>query len=173
MGIFDFMRNFQERRDKAKRADNAILAVRNAAQQADYNQASIEAFYAVEILGEVYRNVNRTEATTAREYAKMLEEEGVISESQLEPLVLNFELAKYSQIPITFDQYSEAEKLLDSFHLSVKSSKKPKGKPKGKAGAKGKRQASSRGKRKRPSGSSSSSAGGKKPARKKKKRSAK
>jgi hypothetical protein len=152
MGIFDFIKKFKQKQDNEGNAKKALANVKKAAEQADYNQASIEAFYAVATLGHLFKGVVREESITAREYSKLLEEEGIIEEGYLQPLVLNFELAKYSPETLTLDQFTASEELLQTFELRVKDKKikAPKGKkPAGKSRGK-KKPASRAASRKKP-----------------------
>ncbi|OLS18939.1 MAG: hypothetical protein HeimC2_43600 [Candidatus Heimdallarchaeota archaeon LC_2] len=141
MGLFDFLSRFREQKEKGVSTSAAMNDVKKAAQASNYNQASIKAFYALESIGQNYAQINRDISTTAREYSQLLVDEGRASTEELEPIILNFEIAKYSPDEVTFDDYRDVETALDSIYMIYKKGKPAKSKKSAKAGKK---------KRKRP-----------------------
>lgn len=125
MGIIDTIKGFFQTREHTKEADQAIAGMKAAAKSENYNQASIKAFYALETIGSVYGEQERNEFQTAREYAKALSENGVVTENELEPIILRFELAKYSPHDVSQDDYSEVEQSLETVAGKFKSGRSP------------------------------------------------
>jgi hypothetical protein len=109
--------------DKGKNAQQAVNEVKQAAQASNYNQASIKAFYALEEIGKQYASVDREPSTTVREYGKLLVDEGRTNSEELEPILINFEIAKYSPSEVTFEAYQVVENTLDQIHAKYKSGK--------------------------------------------------
>jgi len=123
MGIIDTIKGFFQQRESTKGADHALDAVKEAAKRENYNHASIKAFHALETMGSVYVNAEREIHQTAREYAKHLTDEGYATEEELEPIIVGFEIAKYSELQVSYDDYSEVEKSLDTVATKFKKGK--------------------------------------------------
>ncbi|MCE7734585.1 MAG: DUF4129 domain-containing protein [Candidatus Heimdallarchaeota archaeon] len=139
MGLFDFLNRFKDKQEKGRSADSAISAVKKAAQASNYNQASIQAFYALEAIGVNYAQIERSISTTAREYGTLLVEEGRTTDEELEPILWNFEIAKYSPEEVTFDDYQNVESALESLHVKYKKGRSVKSKKSAKTGKKKRR----------------------------------
>ncbi len=139
MGLFDFLNRFKDKQEKGRSADSAISAVKKAAQASNYNQASIQAFYALEAIGVNYAQIERSISTTAREYGRLLVDEGRTTEDELEPILYNFEIAKYSPDEVTFDDYQNVENALESLHVKYKKGRAAKSKKSAKTGKKRRR----------------------------------
>ena len=129
MGIFDKIKSMfsSEKREQDKKTKDAISSVKRAAQASNYNQASIHAFQALEEIGKAYGNLEREIYSTAREYGQILADNGSITTEELEPIIINFEVAKYSPGEVTFDDYRAVEETLDTVVQKYKSpvSRKP------------------------------------------------
>ncbi len=136
MGLFDFLNRFKEQKEKGVSTSQAMNDVKKAAQASNYNQASIKAFYALEAIGSNYAQIIREISTTAREYSQLLVEEGRTTTEELEPIILNFEVAKYSPEEVTFDDYRNVETALDTVHQKYRKGKPAKSKTAAKAGKK-------------------------------------
>ncbi len=121
MGIIDTIKGFFVTRDSGKSVDVAIAAVKAAISSSNYNQASLKAFYALEKMGEVYVEIKREEHTTAREYAKQLEDAGVVTVEEVKPILDSFEIAKYSDQSVDLDTIQVVENTLNEVVRNVKS----------------------------------------------------
>ncbi len=137
MGIFDFIKNMRVKKEKEISVNEAMHSVRQAAQASNYNQASIKAFHALTAIGEIYTENKREIYNTAREYASTLATnvDGITLE-ELKPIIDNFEIAKYSEFEVSYENYKTVEETLNGLVEKLKkqdTTKKPK------AGAKGKR----------------------------------
>lgn len=127
MGILDFFKGSQEKKEKQKRVQSALKSVNEAVTARNVRDGVARAFYAVEALGNNMLEIERTDSTTAREYVGLLEKEGIIREGELEELVLNFELSKYSEFELTDSHLKRSVELMETFHQRCKSPrKKPK-----------------------------------------------
>jgi hypothetical protein len=133
MGLFDFLKG-KDTQTKEKSAGDAIKDVQNAAQASNYNQASLYAFYALEAIGKTYADLPRDHSQTVREYASLLMEDGRVTSEELEPILINFEISKYSPLEVTFEDYRRAEESLNNVYSKFKS-----GKPAKQSSARGKR----------------------------------
>ncbi|MCH8907326.1 MAG: DUF4129 domain-containing protein [Candidatus Heimdallarchaeota archaeon] len=122
MGIFDFFTNLRKTHDTGKVTDQAIAGVKAAAQASNYNQASMKAFYALEEVGKAFAEIQREPHITAREYSQLLVEDGKVTDEDVEPIIHNFEIAKYSPEEVTFDDYRSVEASLETV---VRKFKKP------------------------------------------------
>ncbi len=131
MGIFDFFRKFREKKMSEREVSVAMDAVKQAAQAGDLNDAVIKAFYAVETMGKVYRNIERQEAQTAREYVGTLLEEIKAPSDDVMPLVYTFEVAKYSPDQVTAEQFLKADEALKLLQTKLKASSNAQSKRKG------------------------------------------
>ena len=128
MGILDTILGFfQTTKKDTRSADNAVKKAKSVGQSGSYNQASIQSFYALEKIGEEYGEQKREVHVTAREYASMMAESGLTSSEELEPLILNFEVAKYSEGEISSGDYSNADEVLSVVHKRYKSGRPSKG----------------------------------------------
>ncbi|MHA2101031.1 MAG: hypothetical protein ACW99A_20340 [Candidatus Kariarchaeaceae archaeon] len=136
MGLFDFLNRFKDKQEKGQSTSAAMAAVKKAAQASNYNQASIQAFYALEAIGRAYAQINRSVSTTAREYGNLLIDEGRTTQEELEPILYNFEIAKYSPEEVTFDDYREVETALENLHVKYRKGRAPKSKKKAKTAKK-------------------------------------
>lgn len=121
MGFFDiFTKLFTKKEDRKLSAGDALKRVQAALGESNYNAASIEAFRALEVMGEIYKEQQRSVSTTPREYAKLLVTSGVPMEA-MEPIIYNFEIARYSPMEVSFEQYRDAEVALKDIHTKFKS----------------------------------------------------
>jgi hypothetical protein len=121
MGFFDkFKQLFARKEERRLSARDAMKRVQAALGESNYNAASIEAFRALEVMGEIHTEKPRTVSTTPREYAQILVQSGVPMEA-MDPIIHNFELARYSPMEVTFDQYREAEVALKDLQVKFKS----------------------------------------------------
>ncbi|MHA2253999.1 MAG: hypothetical protein ACXAD7_26845 [Candidatus Kariarchaeaceae archaeon] len=132
MGIFDFFKRFGETKEKTQTTKQAIESVKRAAQASNYNQASIQAFYALEEIGRQMAHIEREISITAREYSQILVDSGNITTEELEPIIYNFEVARYSPEEVTFEAYQNVEATLESLPKKFKTTtvKRTKGKAK-------------------------------------------
>jgi len=121
MGIIDTIKQFFQKTESGRDANSAMNEVKKAASRENYNQASINAFYALEAMGEVYVNHKREQHQTAREYGNDLVEEGYTTNEDLEPILVNFEIAKYSEMQVSSDDYSKLEESLNTVAKKLKS----------------------------------------------------
>ncbi|MDH5402840.1 MAG: DUF4129 domain-containing protein [Candidatus Heimdallarchaeota archaeon] len=124
----------------------SISDVKKAAQASNYNQASLKAFYALETIGLGKGSISRPPSMTAREYSDVLTNNSNILKEEIESIILNFEVAKYSELEVTFDDYRKAEEALEIVSKKFKAGEggspraagprgaRPKGKPSGAAG---------------------------------------
>ncbi|MHA2253072.1 MAG: hypothetical protein ACXAD7_22100 [Candidatus Kariarchaeaceae archaeon] len=146
MGIFDIFKRMSDKRESDKSAKDAMADVKRAAQASNYNQASVQAFYALQEIGRSYANIEREIYITAREYGNELAEGGNVSSEELEPIILNFEIAKYSPGEVTFEDYRNVEETLETVLKKYKSpsAKVRKAKGKAKKGKKRRRKPSKR-----------------------------
>ncbi|MHA2171073.1 MAG: hypothetical protein ACXAB7_14360 [Candidatus Kariarchaeaceae archaeon] len=135
MGIFDFLK--REKKEKTQTTKQAIESVKRAAQASNYNQASIQAFYALEEIGRQMAHIEREISITAREYSQILADNGNVTTEELEPIIYNFEVARYSPAEVTFEAYQSIEGTLET--LSKKFKTTPEKRTKGKAKAAKKR----------------------------------
>ena len=122
MGLFDFLQKFKKQSGPSSRGNPSavINEAKQAAQMSNYNEASVKAFYALQEIGRSYAAIDRSPSTTAREYARMLVESGRTTDEELHPIIYNFELAKYSPLEVTFDDYNIVEQALENVHTSFK-----------------------------------------------------
>ena len=136
MGILDsILGMFQTSKPKNTRAaDSAVKKAQQVAQSGSYNQASIHAFYALEQIGEQYGEQKRESHITAREYAEQMSESGLTTTEELEPIILNFEIAKYSEGEVSSEDYGRAEQALTVVHKKYKTGRPVKSKATAKKG---------------------------------------
>jgi hypothetical protein len=121
MGLFDFLQKFKKQDTSGGRSPSAAINdVKQAAAQSNYNEASVKAFYALQEIGRSYAAIDRSPSTTAREYGKMLVESGRTTDEEIHPIIYNFEIAKYSPLEVTFDDYNVVEQTLESVHSNFK-----------------------------------------------------
>ena len=108
----------------------------------NFKEASIQAFYALENLGESHVELRREQHQTAREYGNLLVDQGYTSQEEIEPIILNFEIAKYSEMNVGQNEYNSISQSLDTVAKKLKSGKSsvPKSK-RTRGGAGGKRKA--------------------------------
>ncbi|MCE7733831.1 MAG: DUF4129 domain-containing protein [Candidatus Heimdallarchaeota archaeon] len=114
MGFLDTIKAMFQGGDKGKVSGDALKSVKAAAQESNYNLASIRAFYALEEYGTVFTSTPREKSVTAREYSKLLVETGIINGEELEPIIHSFERAQYSEEEVTFDDYRQIEEALEN-----------------------------------------------------------
>jgi len=150
MSIFDFFKNFQEKRNKEKRAHNAKVELEKLGSTTNYREGIIKSFHILETFGTEYLGISRGDATTAREYIRLLEEDGIVRKDELKELVTAFEVSKYSTFEPTPDNFKKVLSTVTDLEKRFKA-------PKTKA-TKGKRK-SSKGKRRRKRPTSGSSGG--------------
>lgn len=122
MGLFDFLQKFKKQSGPSGRGNPSavINEAKQAAQMSNYNEASVKAFYALQEIGRSYAAIDRSPSTTAREYARMLVESGRTTDEELHPIIYNFEVAKYSPLEVTFDDFNVVEQALENVHTSFK-----------------------------------------------------
>ena len=138
MGFIDFIKSFFVKKESSGSISDAMRQVRAAAQASNYNQASIQAFYALEVIADVNAQTKREQYTTPREFSQELINMGGITEDDLEPIIQNFERAKYSPFEVSFEEYRTVEDALEMIigkyrsgaHLGVKTERKAKPKKK-------------------------------------------
>ena len=123
MGIIDTIKGFFAGKEKVSSNSVTLKSVRELAQASNYNQASIQGFYALETMGKVYAEVDRDVSTTAREYSQLLVKTGLITEDELEPIIYTFEVARYSDVDITFDDFNAVDEALENVNKRLKSGK--------------------------------------------------
>lgn len=126
MGLLDTIKKFFDTKNKTAEAEASMRAVNEIAKTDNYTQGVVESFYALAKIGEVFREIKKNDSTTAREYVRMLVDEGIVTDGELEPLILNFEIAKYSEKTITKDDFTKSYDLLNSVFKSLKSGNKAK-----------------------------------------------
>lgn len=114
MGFLDTIKAMFQGGDKGKVSGDTLKSVKAAAQESNYNLASIRAFYALEEYGTVFTSTHREKSVTAREYSKLLIETGTVNEEELEPIIHSFEIAQYSGEEVTFDDYRQIEEALEN-----------------------------------------------------------
>ncbi len=120
MGFFDKFTNLFAKKEKSKlSAGDAMKRVQAALGESNYNAASIEAFRALEVLGEIYTEQPRSGSVTPKEYAQILVTAGVPMED-MNAIINNFEIARYSPMEVSFEQYREAEVALKELQVKFK-----------------------------------------------------
>ncbi len=120
MGILDFLKKDNKNKESEISVSKALDKVKDAARNSDYNEATINAFYAIEAQGRVFANLRREEAQTAREYVKLLDENYNIDFNVMRPLIETFEIAKYSPLTVNSEQFSEVDQVLNQFSSMIK-----------------------------------------------------
>ena len=131
MAIFGRTRRFFKRRESSKTAGAAIKEAKQAAANNDFKEASVKAYFALETIGDVFVDQIREEHETAREFGKKLVEIGPVTQEDIEPILLGFEIAKYSDLDVTSQGYASIEKSIENVLQIYKKGKK--------TGTKGKR----------------------------------
>ena len=109
MAIFGRTRRFFKRRESSKTAGAAIKEAKQAAANNDFKEASVKAYFALETIGDVFVDQIREEHETAREFGKKLVEIGPVTQEDIEPILLGFEIAKYSDMDVTSQGYTTIE----------------------------------------------------------------
>jgi len=99
--------------DTSSYAREKVLA-EELASNGDYNQAAIHLFKALEKFGGLYWELGRKPAMTAREYGMEFAKRTKIDfEEVIEPIILQFEIAKYSPFTVSNEDFEDAMQLFD------------------------------------------------------------
>ena len=131
MAIFGRTRKFFKRRESSKNSTKAIKEAKMAAKNNDFKDASIKAYFALETIGDAFVDQKREEHETIREFGNKLIELGPVNQEDIEPILLGFEIAKYSDLDVTSQGYASIEKSIENVLQIYKKGKK--------TGTKGKR----------------------------------
>jgi len=124
LAIFGRTRRFFKRRESSKTAGAAIKEAKQAALNNDFKDASIKAYLALEIIGDVFVDQTRDEHETIREFANKLVEIGPVTQEDLEPILLGFEIAKYSDMDVTQQGYVTIENSIEGILQIYRKGKK-------------------------------------------------
>ncbi len=140
MGIFDFIKKFQEKKEQEKRVQAALQDLKKIENTSDYREGIIKSFYILETLGAEYLGIKRGEATTVREYVRLLEEDGIIRKDELKEYVTAFEVSKYSVYDPTLENFNKSVTVVRDLEKRFKNPKNRKvAASKGKKGKRGKK----------------------------------
>ena len=153
MAIFGRTRKFFKRRESTKNSTKAIKEAKMAAKNNDFKDASIKAYFALETIGDAFVDQKREEHETIREFGDKLIELGPVIQEDIEPILLGFEIAKYSDLDVTPQGYASIEKSIENVLQIYKKGKK--------TGTKGKKKSTKS--RKRPRKRGKTGASSKKP----------
>lgn len=113
MGIIDTIKGFFVKEVTEVSVKAAMQRMTGAARQDNYKQASVEALGVMEAIGEKYLQLKREPSHTVREFAMLMVEQGGVTMEEFEPIVHNFEIARYSEFEVSFDDYRNAEESLN------------------------------------------------------------
>ncbi|MHA1685887.1 MAG: DUF4129 domain-containing protein [Candidatus Heimdallarchaeaceae archaeon] len=112
-GIF----GFGKKKKSIRRLDqlfNSIMSdTRIYAQRQDYKGAVIASFMGFANIAEQLMNLTRPPYETAREFGDKVAAEANISKEVIDEYLTSFEIARYTDREITFEQYEEAMQRLD------------------------------------------------------------
>ncbi len=92
----------------------ARKAAENEANNGNYNAASVHLFQALVEYGSTKMDLPRKPSQTAREYSKAFAEKAKIDPDLFEPIILQFEIARYSPFTVAQEDFEEAIAVLDS-----------------------------------------------------------
>ncbi len=92
----------------------ARKAAETEANNGNYNTASVHLFQALVEYGRTKMELPRKPSQTAREYSKAFAEKAKIDPDLFEPIVLQFEIARYSPFTVAQEDFEEAIAVLDS-----------------------------------------------------------
>lgn len=124
MAIFGRTRKFFKRRESSKNSTKAIKEAKMAAKNNDFKDASIKAYFALETIGDAFVDQKREEHETIREFGNKLTEIGPVIQEDIEPILLGFEIAKYSDLDVTPQGYASIEKSIENVLQIYKKGKK-------------------------------------------------
>ena len=150
MAIFGRTRKFFKRRESSKNSTKAIKEAKIAAKNNDFKDASVKAYFALETIGDAFVDQKREEHETIREFGNKLIELGPVVQEDIEPILLGFEIAKYSAMDVTAQGYSTIENSIEDVLQIYR-----KGKKAGQKGSKGKKKSRKKPRKRGKTGASS------------------
>ena len=150
MAIFGRTRRFFKRRESSKTAGTAIKEAKKAALNNDFKEASVKAYFALETIGDVFVDQIREDHETARQFGNKLVELGPVTQEDIEPILLGFEIAKYSAMDVTAQGYATIENSIEDVLQIYR-----KGKKAGQKGSKGKKKSRKKPRKRGKTGASS------------------
>ncbi|MHA1302841.1 MAG: DUF4129 domain-containing protein [Candidatus Heimdallarchaeaceae archaeon] len=111
--MFDWFK----KRKRVKRLDQlfntAMADIRIFEQRQDYRGAVIAAFGGLSNIAENLINLTRAPYQTGREFGMVVANEANISTEVMDDFLSSFEIARYTERDITYDDYQEAIQRLD------------------------------------------------------------
>lgn len=112
-GIFGFGKKKKVTRRLDQLFNSIMSDTRVYAQRQDYRGAVISSFMGFATIAEQLMNLVRPPYETAREFGEKVATEANISKEVIDEYLTSFEIARYTDREITYEQYEEAMQRLD------------------------------------------------------------
>ena len=113
MGIFDWFKRRQQKKTLNQLFNKAMSDIRIFEQRQDYKGAVIAAFGGLTAIARNLINLTRAPYQTGREFGMLVAEKASISVEVMDDFLSSFEIARYTERDINYDDYQQAIQRLD------------------------------------------------------------